>query len=71
MFVLPMAVILGWVLGVPMDFNFEILNVVILALAVVIVTVILVDGKSTWIEGFMLQMTYFIIAAAYWFDLDT
>jgi Ca2+:H+ antiporter len=68
MFVLPVAVMLGWSLGVPMDLNFEVLNVVIFALAVVIVTVILVDGKSTWIEGFMLQMTYLIVAAAYWFD---
>ena len=68
LFVIPVAVLLGWAMGIPMDLNFEILNVVILALSVVIVTVILVDGKSTWIEGFMLQTTYFIVAAAYWFD---
>jgi Ca2+:H+ antiporter len=68
MFVIPLAVIFGWIMGVPMDLNFEALNVVILAFAVIIVTVIIVDGKSTWIEGFMLIVVYFIVAAAYWFD---
>ena len=70
MFVVPLAVIFGWIMGVPMDLNFEALNVVILAFAVIIVTIIVVDGKSTWIEGFMLMMAYMIVAAAYWFDLD-
>jgi Ca2+:H+ antiporter len=70
MFVIPLAVILGWIMGVPMDLNFDIMNVVILAFAVIIVTIIVVDGKSTWIEGFMLVMAYFIVAAAYWFDHD-
>lgn len=68
MFVIPMAVLLGWCMDVPMDLNFDVLNLVILAFAVIIVTIILVDGKSTWIEGFMLQMAYLIVAAAYWFD---
>jgi Ca2+:H+ antiporter len=71
MFVIPIAVIVGWVLGVPMDLNFNVLNLVILAFAVMIVSIILVDGKSTWIEGFMLMMAYFIVAAAYWFDEAT
>ena len=70
MFVIPMSVLLGWWMGVDMDLNFETVNVVILALSVVIVTVILVDGKSTWIEGFMLQITYLVIATAYWYNLE-
>jgi Ca2+:H+ antiporter len=68
MFVIPLAVILGWAMGVPMDLDFDVLNVVILAFSVVIVTIIVVDGKSTWIEGFMLVMAYFIVGAAYWYD---
>ena len=68
MFLIPLSVIYGWMVGVPMDLNFKLLNALIFVLSVLIVTVILLDGKSQWLEGFMLQMTYCVIACAYWFD---
>ena len=68
MFLIPLSVLYGWMIGVPMDLNFKLLNALIFVLSVLIVTVILLDGKSQWIEGFMLQMTYCVIACAYWFD---
>jgi Ca2+:H+ antiporter len=68
LFVIPLSVLLGWIMGIQVDLDYQILNVVILALAVIIVTVILVDGKSTWIEGFMLQITYLVVATAYWYS---
>ena len=68
MFLIPLSVLYGWMVGVPMDLNFKLLNALIFVLSVLIVTVILLDGKSQWLEGFMLQMTYCVIACAYWFD---
>jgi len=70
MFVIPLSVIYAWVAHVDMDLDFKLLNAIIFMLSVIIVTVILLDGKSQWLEGFMLQMTYCIIACAYWFDQD-
>lgn len=35
-------------------------------LSVMITLSILVDGKSNWLEGLMLQLTYLIIAVAFW-----
>jgi Ca2+:H+ antiporter len=70
MFVIPVSVIYAWIVNVDMDLNFKLLNSIIFMLSVIIVTVILLDGKSQWLEGFMLQMTYCIIACAYWYDHD-
>jgi Ca2+:H+ antiporter len=68
MFLIPLSVLYGWLIGISMDLNFKLLNALIFVLSVLIVTVILLDGKSQWLEGFMLQMTYCVIACAYWFD---
>ncbi|KAF4696552.1 hypothetical protein FOZ60_000242 [Perkinsus olseni] len=68
LFVIPFAVIVGWCMGVPMDLDFNALSVAILVLSVLITLSILVDGKSNWLEGLMLQLTYLIIAVAFWYD---
>ncbi|EER10760.1 vacuolar calcium ion transporter, putative [Perkinsus marinus ATCC 50983] len=68
LFVIPFAVIVGWCMGVHMDLDFNALSVAILVLSVMITLSILVDGKSNWLEGLMLQLTYLIIAVAFWYD---
>lgn len=50
----PLVVIVGWVLGKPMDLNFEIFMAVLLALSILVVGNFLRDGESNWLEGALL-----------------
>jgi Ca2+:H+ antiporter len=67
LFVVPFAVILGWVLDQPMDLNFRPLNTVIMILSVLITWSIVADGTSNWLVGFMLMVAYLIVCVLYWF----
>jgi len=72
LFVVPLSVLLGWMIGDDkhghnMDLNFGPLNVTVLTLSVLVVLAIVVDGKSNWLEGYMLFTAYTIVAVLYWF----
>ena len=67
LFVVPFAVILGWVLDQPMDLNFRALNAVIMIMSVLITWSIVEDGKSNWLVGFMLMVAYVIVCVLYWY----
>lgn len=58
----PLVVLVGWGLGVGMDYNFSIFDAVALVLAVLTVGSFLRDGKSNYLEGVLCVMTYIIIA---------
>ncbi len=66
-FVAPMLVILGWVIGQPMDLNFNPFELVAVLVAVLIVNSISSDGSSNWLEGVLLLATYAIVALAFYF----
>eukprot|EP00927_Polykrikos_kofoidii_P012322 TRINITY_DN15311_c0_g1_i1.p1 TRINITY_DN15311_c0_g1~~TRINITY_DN15311_c0_g1_i1.p1 ORF type:complete len:445 (-),score=86.01 TRINITY_DN15311_c0_g1_i1:100-1434(-) len=71
-FVAPLSVLMGWAVGPDsagqnMDLNFGMMDVAVLTLSVIVVLSILLDGKSTWLEGYMLMTAYFIIGILYWF----
>ncbi|KAK4211589.1 hypothetical protein QBC37DRAFT_289925 [Rhypophila decipiens] len=63
----PLVVLLGWILGKPMDLNFEIFMVVLLVLSILVVGNFLRDGESNWLEGALLVIVYIIIAIACWY----
>ncbi|KAK7750752.1 Vacuolar calcium ion transporter [Diatrype stigma] len=65
LFVTPLLVILGWILGKPMDLHFETFETVAFALSVLIVIYTVTDGKSNYLEGAMLMALYVIIALAF------
>jgi len=67
LFVAPLLVFAGVVLGQPMTLVFTPLEVVALGLASLIVTVIALDGESHWLEGAQLLAAYAILAVAAWF----
>eukprot|EP00931_Biecheleriopsis_adriatica_P088639 TRINITY_DN62918_c0_g1_i1.p1 TRINITY_DN62918_c0_g1~~TRINITY_DN62918_c0_g1_i1.p1 ORF type:complete len:510 (+),score=104.57 TRINITY_DN62918_c0_g1_i1:34-1530(+) len=67
LFVVPFAVITGWILGVPMDLNFKPLDASILLLTVLIVGSTIADGESNWLEGAALIAAYLLIAVSLWF----
>ncbi|MBR79329.1 MAG: calcium/proton exchanger [Euryarchaeota archaeon] len=66
-FVAPMMVVFAWILGVPLTFEFGMIETVSAFLAVLIVNSIASDGKSNWLEGAMLLASYAVLGAAFLF----
>ncbi|MEC7700700.1 MAG: cation transporter, partial [Candidatus Thermoplasmatota archaeon] len=66
-FVAPLMVVFAWAMGVPLTFEFGILETVATFLAVLIVNAIAADGKSNWLEGAMLLGAYAVLALAFFF----
>lgn len=56
--VTPFLVILGWIIGQPMTLHFETFETVVFFLSVLVVILIIQDGKSNYLEGAMLLGTY-------------
>ena len=66
-FVAPLMIIIAWILGVPLTFEFGMLETVSAFLAVLIVNIIASDGKSNWLEGALLLGAYVVLGAAFLF----
>jgi Ca2+:H+ antiporter len=67
LFVAPVLVIAGWIIGEPMDLDFNPFELVAVAVAVLIANSISSDGKSNWLEGTLLLATYAILGLAFFF----
>ncbi len=67
LFVAPLLVIIGWIIGQPMDLDFNPFELVAVAVAVLITNSISSDGKSNWLEGMLLLAAYAILALAFFF----
>ncbi|KAB8335621.1 calcium/proton exchanger [Scytonema tolypothrichoides VB-61278] len=67
LFVAPFLVLAGWVLGQPMDLNFNPFELVAVAVAVLIANSISSDGKSNWLEGVLLLAAYAVLGFAFYF----
>ncbi len=65
LFVAPLLVIIGAVLGQPMDLVFTPLEVAAVAAAVGISALIAIDGESNWLEGGLLMLVYLILAVSF------
>lgn len=67
LFVIPLLVIIGWGMGVDtMDLSFDIFQVAVLFVSVLLVNYLIADGKSHWLEGMLLMCLYLIIAVCSW-----
>jgi Ca2+:H+ antiporter len=62
LFVVPCAVMFGWVFDQPMDLNFSIFDMVCQMLAVFLVSNVLSHGETNWLDGCMLMTVYLLIA---------
>ena len=65
LFVAPVRVLLGALLGRPMDLVFSPLEVAAVGAAVGISALIALDGESNWLEGALLVLVYLILAATF------
>ena len=65
LFVAPVLVLMGLVLGQPMDLVFQPLEIAAVAVAVGISALVALDGESNWLEGALLMLVYLIIAISF------
>lgn len=65
LFVAPVLVLVGVVIGQPMDLVFTPLEIAAVAAAVAISTLIALDGESNWLEGALLMLVYAILAVSF------
>jgi len=64
-FVAPLVILISWIVGVDLSFEFGLLETAACMLAVLIANSISRDGHSNWMEGAMLLATYTIIALSF------
>jgi Ca2+:H+ antiporter len=67
LFVAPVLVIAGRLLGQPMDLDFNPFELVAVAVSVLIANSISSDGKSNWLEGTLLLAAYLVLGFAFYF----
>ena len=65
--VAPVLVLLSLLMGTPMDLVFTPFEIVSLAMAVGIVSLISLDGETNWLEGVQLLTVYAVLAVAFYF----
>ncbi|MBD2122084.1 calcium/proton exchanger [Trichocoleus sp. FACHB-262] len=65
--VAPILVLVGQIIGQPMDLSFNPFEIVAVAIAVVVANLISLDGRSNWLEGALLLATYTVLGAAFYF----
>lgn len=64
-FVLPVTVLAGWAIGMPLTLNFDPFAVIIMTLSVMLAYFVTSDGKSNWLLGLQLLLTYLLISSVY------
>ena len=67
MFVAPVVVIAGFIMHQPMDLVFTQAEILAVLASVMVVTRVVHDGKSNWLEGVMLLGLYAILGVAFYF----
>ncbi|CAI9753685.1 unnamed protein product [Fraxinus pennsylvanica] len=70
MFAIPFCVIVGWIMGKPMDLNFQLFETATLFITVLVVAFMLQEGKSNYFKGLMLILCYLIVAASFFVHID-
>jgi Ca2+:H+ antiporter len=64
--VLPFAVLVGWVIGKPMDLKFDQIEIFVIILSILVAFSIVVDGRAGWQHGLLLCSTYCTLTVLFW-----
>jgi Ca2+:H+ antiporter len=67
LFVAPLLVFISVLLGNPMSLVFTMMEIIAVALAVGIIALLSLDGKSNWFEGLQMVALYIILAITFFF----
>ncbi|CAI9264742.1 unnamed protein product [Lactuca saligna] len=70
MFAIPFCVVVGWIMGRPLDLNFQLFETATLFITVLVVAFMLQDGTSNYFKGVMLVFCYLIVAASFFVHID-
>ncbi|KAJ7514883.1 hypothetical protein O6H91_23G064500 [Diphasiastrum complanatum] len=70
MFVIPFCVVVGWIMGKPMDLNFQLFETATLFITVLVVAFMLQEGTSNYFKGLMLIFCYLIVGASFFVHID-
>lgn len=65
-FVIPLLVIIGWATGHDLTLFFANFETIILFVSVLLVNLLIQDGKSNYMEGLMLVALYCVVALSFW-----
>lgn len=65
--IVPTLVFVGQAIGQPMDLNFTLFEAIAVIIAVALVNLISLDGRSNWLEGVLLLATFAILGTAFYF----
>ncbi|TDL24965.1 Calcium/proton exchanger [Rickenella mellea] len=65
-FVIPLLVIVGWITGHELTLFFADFETIVLFVSVLLVNLLIMDGKSNYMEGLMLVTLYAVIGLAFW-----
>jgi Ca2+:H+ antiporter len=67
LFVAPLLVFVGQLVGQDMDLNFNPFESIAVAVAVTVTNLISFTGKSNWLDGILLLATYIILGVAFYY----
>ncbi|KAJ3673680.1 hypothetical protein LUZ60_005672 [Juncus effusus] len=70
MFVIPFCVVVGWIMGEPMDLNFQLFETATLFITVLVVAFMLQEGTANYFKGLMLILCYLIVSASFFVHVD-
>jgi len=70
LFVTPFLVILGWIIDAPMTLHFKVFETMAFFLSGLVVTLLIQDGKSNYLEGGLCLGMYTILAIAFYIYPD-
>lgn len=66
-FAVPLLVLVGWVVGQPLTLDFSIFQTTVVTLSTIIVSIVISNGRSNWLEGALLLAAYAVVGVAmYW-----
>ncbi|CAL0335043.1 unnamed protein product [Lupinus luteus] len=68
---IPFCVVVAWIVGIPMDLNFQLFETAALFLTVIVVAFMLQEGTANYFKGLMLVLCYLIVAASFYVHIDS
>ncbi|XP_076956603.1 vacuolar cation/proton exchanger 3-like [Bidens hawaiensis] len=64
-FLVPLCVVVGWIMGIPMSLDFGLVQTGCLAFSILLTTLALQDGSSHYLKGLILVLAYVVIGACF------
>lgn len=57
LFILPLLVLIGWMIGQPMSLFFDVFETITLAISLLLVNFAISDGRTNYLEGYVLMIS--------------